>query len=307
VPANAGAGSRDSNYNVCVPVSACTGGGSYTGPGDVVSGATAWYGLRAYTAAIAAAHTQKLINIRNTSTSETCDVIVATNGGFGNVANCSGSSSGDTVAVFCAESGGSCTVTEAYDQTGGGFNVVQATAGNQPALLLSGCGFTFGGGGPCLSFTGAASFCLIAASAPTLTQPFSFSGVVNYTTIASNSVLIAVTSGASTPLMGARATNTILVSTSGTNLTEAASTATWYAEQGVVNNTSSVIAANGTSTSGTTGTGVASTAMTWGCVSNGNQALPGFSTEAGIWGNNVGFSGTQITNMTSNQRTYWGF
>jgi hypothetical protein len=106
---------------LCVPASAqltATGvgggdfgpssGGSYTGPGDIVSGATSWYGLRAYSAAIAAAATQKLINIRNIATSETCDVIVATNGGFGNVANCSGSSSGDTVAVFCAESSSSC-------------------------------------------------------------------------------------------------------------------------------------------------------------------------------------------------------
>lgn len=124
-------------------------GGSYSGPGDVVTGASLFYGLRAYNSTIAAAATAKLIKVRNTSTSETCDVIVATSGGFGNVANCSGSSNGDTVAVFCALSGGSCTVATWYDQIAT-YNVTQATTANQPSLMLSGCLGT----SPCIVYNG---------------------------------------------------------------------------------------------------------------------------------------------------------
>src|SRR5689334_16928212 len=91
---------------------------TYTGPGDIVASAKAWFGLRAYSAAVAAAGTQKVVNLRNTGTSETCDVLIATNGGLATtVSNCSGSSSGTALSTFC----GTCAATKLYDQSGANF------------------------------------------------------------------------------------------------------------------------------------------------------------------------------------------
>lgn len=53
---------------------------AYTGPGDIVSGATAWYGLRAYSAAVAATGTQKAVNVRRASDNATQDILILTNG-----------------------------------------------------------------------------------------------------------------------------------------------------------------------------------------------------------------------------------
>lgn len=74
---------------------------SYTGPLDVVASATACFSLKACSAAIAAAGTQKLINIERIVDGHKCDVIVATSGNIGLTANCTtGGDNGSTVAAF---------------------------------------------------------------------------------------------------------------------------------------------------------------------------------------------------------------
>lgn len=55
---------------------------SFVGPGDVVSGATAWYGLRGYSAAYAATGTGKSVNIRRASNNDTQDIFILTTGAF---------------------------------------------------------------------------------------------------------------------------------------------------------------------------------------------------------------------------------
>lgn len=301
--AHAGMGtSRDSNYNVAIVAA----GGGYTGPGDIVSGASLWVGLRAYTAAIAAAATQKLINIRNTATSETCDVIVATNGGFGKVANCSASSSGDTVAVFCAESSGSCAVTEAYDQSGNGLDVSQSTAADQPSLLLSGCGFTFGGGGPCVSFPGVASNGLISSGTVTYVTALSVFATANWA--AAGDVTGQHTAFDMELNYGSSIAGNIGYDVGNAYVYLAASTSTWLAVVGVGSTTTNqaLVGANGTNANGTTAALSNNSTVQWGMRSNGAAPMNGMSTEAGHW-NSLQFNSTQITNLTSNTRTYWGF
>jgi hypothetical protein len=56
----------------------CTGG--YQGPGDVLSGAAFWYGLRGYSCAYAGPGTNKAVNIRRASDSNTTDVVILANG-----------------------------------------------------------------------------------------------------------------------------------------------------------------------------------------------------------------------------------
>lgn len=55
---------------------------SYTGPIDVVASPTAWYGLRAGSAAIAATGTQKSVNVRRASDNATQDILILTSGDF---------------------------------------------------------------------------------------------------------------------------------------------------------------------------------------------------------------------------------
>lgn len=52
----------------------------YTGPGDLVPNATAWYGLRAYSRAVAATGTQKAINIRTARDNSTADILILPSG-----------------------------------------------------------------------------------------------------------------------------------------------------------------------------------------------------------------------------------
>jgi hypothetical protein len=51
----------------------------YTGPGDVVSGATAWYGLRAYNAAYATG-SNNAINVRRASDNSTSNIVILSSG-----------------------------------------------------------------------------------------------------------------------------------------------------------------------------------------------------------------------------------
>ena len=116
-------------------------GGAYVGVGDLIT-FNVYYGLRAYSNAVAAAGTQPLARIRNTTTNELCDVLVAMTGGIGLTSNCSGAGAGQTVSDFCGAV--DCAVHTLYDQlnanacvTSTTCNVVQTTNANQPALSAS--------------------------------------------------------------------------------------------------------------------------------------------------------------------------
>ena len=98
---------------------------AYVGPGDIVSGATAWYGLRAYSAAVAATGTQKAINIRRASDNTTKDILIRKKR----------QSRSPTASTFCAST--TCYVTKWYDQSGDGHNMTQATARKPTELILS--------------------------------------------------------------------------------------------------------------------------------------------------------------------------
>lgn len=109
IPAEAFWQSRDSNYNVSVVAA----GGGYTGPIDVVASPTALYSLRAGSAAIAAAGTQTLVNIRRASDNVACDFLPALNGGFGvTTATCNSSTQGGvSYSTFApTDATASCTI-----------------------------------------------------------------------------------------------------------------------------------------------------------------------------------------------------
>lgn len=91
------------------PVTAST----YQGPLDVVASPTAFQALRAGSAAIAAAGTQTLVNIRRASDNVACDFLPALTGGFGvTTATCNSSTQGGvSYSTFVGSDGtASCTL-----------------------------------------------------------------------------------------------------------------------------------------------------------------------------------------------------
>lgn len=280
------------------PVHPSGGGGSgYIGPGDIVSGAAAWYGMRAYSASYASSG-GLAINVRNTVTNETCDVPVVAAGGLGNVENCSGSSAGDSLATFCAESSGTCAITEMYDQTGNGQNVTQATAANQPALNLScinslPCGVN--------GTTGALKTGTITA----LSQPVTYSAIAIRTGTPSFGEIIADdTTGAGISLQGHSTTaNQLQLNSNLTNFAFTAADNIWHSITGVVNGASSSANVDGATTTGTTGTGAGKTARGL-FASSTTASWPGDIAEGGVW--NAALNSTQISNLCRNEQAYYG-
>ena len=272
---------------------------TYTGPIDIVASPTALYALRAGSAAIAAAATQQLINIRNTATSETCDVIVATNGGFGNVANCSASSSGDTVAVFCAESSGSCAVTEVYDQSGNGNVATQGTAADQPALTLNCINTTL----PCMTFSGSSQG--LGNSGITIAQPYTLAAVSARTGGFTSQVAIGWST--SSGILGYNSTTGVGFIFAGTVVNETVSNTSVHSLVGVYNgNGSSVFSVDGTASTGLSpGTGTFGIGFGLGCsnATCSSKYLTGTIMEFGAWA--AAFTSTQYGNMCHNQYTYW--
>jgi hypothetical protein len=293
VPANAGGGSRDSNYNVCAPVSACTGGGSYTGAGDVVSGATAYYSCgRAYNAAYATAN-GKLCNIIRASDSETCDILAASTGGPGLTANCSGSDNGKTLATFLSATTGK--VVTAYDQIST-RNVTQATSADQPTLTLNCIGIL-----PCMTGTGT-QWLASAGNFTSVSQPYSLSLVAELSN--ANSYVLGDDNGR--PFLSHFTSANTLDLNCGSDTSVTASDGAVHALNGLCSGTSSFLNVDGTDNSISAGT----SALTAGQVNLMSTdedfgPLQGKFFEGGFW-NTTGFTSTQRGQLCHNQYSYWG-
>jgi hypothetical protein len=163
--------SRDSNYNLSI----ATGAG-YQGPGDITSGAIAFYSAgRAYNAAYAAAQSPVADLVDTATGLATCTLNVGTNG-FANLTAVVCPTGAPTVSVttFCTVTHVGCSVTKLYDQTGTGNHVVQATLANMPALT-----FSAQNGLPCAA--GGATVRLQTAGNVVQAAPFTRTAVVERT------------------------------------------------------------------------------------------------------------------------------
>lgn len=143
-----------------------------TGPflGDIqTSGQVAYWGLRAYTAAIAAAGTQPLVNLRRSADSHTCDILVSSSGGMGNTANCS--TGGDNGTAFASWATSNVYVTTWYNQVSScsGCNLTQSNASLQPLLYT---GFAK----PIVAFDGSSYY--LEGSLAALPEPQTWVGAI---------------------------------------------------------------------------------------------------------------------------------
>ena len=256
---------------------------AYVGPGDIVSGATAWYGLRAYSNAVAATGTQKAINIRRASDNTTKDILIRKSGNLDT----------PTAVTFCAST--TCYITEWYDQTGNGWNVTQSTNADQPQLVF-GCL----NGNPCIS-SGSSQLLTYASNITPTSGTMSFSAVA-YQASASSFYIIRWAGSNDNNYFGAINANTWrLVGGASNNFYATASTGAWHAGQAVMNGASSVQNIDGTETTGSAVGNFASNPLN--IAQNGGSI--GEITEVGAWVSTV-FTSSNRSILCHNQYLYWG-
>jgi len=258
---------------------------AYTGPGDVVPGATAWWGLRAYSSATSGS---KAANICRASDSTCEDINTLSDGNFDTA----------TAASFCAST--TCTIHTLYDQTGNGYDLTQSVVVFRPMLTLNCLGSL-----PCITFmsrdTGT-STSLGIAGGPTQAQPITGEFVANQAASPAELFDVLDSAGGNTQF-GFRHANTIGAYAGNAVQTLSASDGSWHASQSVFNGAASVLYVDATASS---------------AYNAGTSSLTGFAdftintigfdgkiVEGGWWPS--AFNSTQASNMNSNAHTYWGF
>lgn len=288
---------------------------AYSGPGDVVSGAFAWWGLRAYNNALASSgvSTTPAIDVLGVTTVTSCtiflkgdgtgglDLTTAGAGGIGN--QCA---SGAT--TFCTVTNTSCTISKMYDQSGGlqcagsPCHLFQTTAASQPGLT-----FNCQNGFPCVTGTSVAGQYLCASAASTTTaQPLTLVGAVKPTSIPSGSTVVVGTHTGS--IQVTLVAGPLWRMFAGTPQTVATSLNVWTSLIGVFNGASSTFDINGSATTVNPGTGSISAGLKlclFGISNVANTELIGNGAEGGFWSS--AFNSTQYGNMNSNIRSYWAF
>jgi hypothetical protein len=256
-------------------------GGAYVGPGDVVSSAFAWWGLRGYNAAYATGSNPAL-DIVDQAGANQLTINILANGRL-DVASIS--------AWVTANSVSTIKVKKAYDQTGNARHMTQATLANMPVLNLTGFGSL-----PAIQVTAASSHSM-TTGVLTLAQPQTWSAVfLRNSSGATTRELLAF--GGSLLLFSVQ--NNIQLSAGTSTASIAATDAAWHAAQAVYNTTSSAAYVDGSSTTGlSVGTNNASgLAIQIGGVAVSNY-FDGRYAEWGVWGS--AFNGTQAGDMNTNQ------
>lgn len=252
----------------------------YSGPGDVVPGAAAWWGLRAYSSARIG---QNAVRLKRSSDNAEQDFATIAGGGL-------------DVAAILAFKGASTDLLPItlYDQTGNGNDASVVNSGrfnvstNSPPTIScsNGLGTEFDAAGPTIA-----------------SQPFSVSTVFiddDGPDTGSFPVLFR-SSATNTPTIfneGSSIPNVSLVDVS-TLTASSTPYQTWHGLQAVFNNTSSVINLSGTTTTGSVGgtDGVAATVkLFW-------NGFTGRFTELGVWGS--AFTSPQQASLLANQQAYW--
>src|SRR5216683_1726730 len=255
-----------------LPLAVPSGVQPFTGAGDVVGGAAAWWGLQSYNATTRGTKAVNACNSTGGVDVGCADLLTNSSTGLLVAATVSG--------ITCP--GANCTVKIAYDQSGANncsgspCDASQATVANRPTLAASCIGSL-----PCMQCNGTSQILASAA----------FYG------ISSANVATGFSNGSGV---------TFMIGSSLANGTEA-SEGSPHAIQSVFAGASSVSAVDGTST--TVNAGVASIASAHNICNSvsGGWFLPGSIAEVGVWP--IGFNATQIGNMNTNQHSSarWNF
>ncbi len=260
---------------------------SYTGPGDVVSGAVAWWGLRCYNAA----YTGNVADVWDAATGNTTETLLTCSSG-GTI-----NQTVHSLSVTCAVS---CVIATIYDQSGANScsgsacDAIQATNANRPVFSN---GATF-------SAQCSSGLSLAAANLTPQAQPLTLSSVFERTgTFTAFNIFYASTNGSVYAGLSTSANQFEAYAGSPGDVT--ANDSAMHAIQVVYNDASSTINIDGSSTAEILGPSGIATGHTLCRFGSDGDYLTGNLWEVGLWP--VAFSGGQISAMNSNQHSYWGF
>lgn len=272
-------------------VSGCLGSVApgYAGPGNVVSGAIIWCGLRAYSVSTIGANA---IRLRRDSDNTEQDFVTVAGGGL------------DLAGITSFKGAANLFITKLYDQIGTN-HFTQATAGFQPSFTLNGLGSL-----PIATFVRANVSNFQGTSGIVQAQPLTASMVMERLSVPVSNQNTWDQNGA--PFIGAAFTTSAnqyqMYISGGTNLNATATDNVFHAFQMVYNGASSDNNVDGTPTTGNIGasTGLNNASpLVLGQFDNSGDAFDGILQEFGIWGS--AFSSSQSSMMSSNQHAYWGF
>ena len=293
-----------------VPFFLTTSCTSYTGPGDVVSGAAGWWGLRAYSCALAhsGASTTPVIDVRGSTTGTSCTIYLLGDGTGGIDLTTAGSGGTGNqcllgATTFCSSTNTNCTVSKIYDQSGNGITLSQSTTANQPTLTIS-CVSSL----PCMTFNGTSTGLLTSGNV-TIANPSTLIGVGERTGHTTSYQLIFGWNTQNPGIGWPNSANKVLYApcSGNCNITPAGNDNVWYAMVGSSTTTpsnSNIIYYNGSSGSNSSAPTGATGVIAIG--SGRSDYVDGPVTEASFY-SGTAFSSTQASNMISNIRTYWGF
>lgn len=263
---------------------------AYTGPGDIVSGASSWWGLRAYNAA---SRGSAAINVCIASDVACGDL--STDATTGNLVT-------STLIGGSACSVVTCTIKTMYDQTGNGRHVTMATEARRPTLSTACLNSNTLA---CAVFSKANLQRLRSASTITRAVPYTLSVVAERTgnTTISNMTL---NLGITTAFISFDAANTVTFSPSAST-TASANDNAWHAMQGIAAaSNAGFFYVDGLSSSNYSATiGLSGAQIDISDDGFQEATLDGKLVEAGFWPS--GFSVGNASSMNSNQHIYWGF
>lgn len=262
---------------------------SYQGPGDITTGAIAFYSCgRAYNLAYAQA-LGAACDVVDTATGLVTGTMHFLATGFVNTTELTGVGQACHVA---------CSITKEYDQTGTGNDAVQATLANMPALT-----FNAQNGLPCAAGTNNAAINLETAGAITQAAPFSETSVVERTGSFTTTQKISSNDTNVAGMNFTTSANTINSGIGGTARSLTANDNAFHALLSVASGTAPLFAINSsanttTSSSGTTG--ISSNQYLMGRNGGTQGLLAGFVCEFGIWPTDLNSSyQAMLANMRS--------
>jgi hypothetical protein len=267
----------------CSPPSSASA--AYVGPGDITSGAIAFYSIgRAYNAAYATG-LNAAADVVDTATGLITCTFHFLSTGFVNKTECN--------ATSCATA---CSITKLYDQTGTGNHVVQATLANMPGLT-----FNAQNGLPCGAGTNNVNMILASAGSIAQVAPYTVTAVAERTGNFTTAQRI-LSNGAAIGRLSFNSPNQLIYA-SGTVVTLTAADSAFHAMLAVTSSIAPLFAVDSsantsTSTNGTTALSGTERIMNSSAGSNG--ILAGFFCEAGIWAADLNSSyQAMLANMRS--------
>lgn len=262
---------------------------AYAGSGDLIPGAQAWYGLRAYSNAIATAR-GKAIRIQRPSDGAQMDIGVLPTGFL------------DWPTAWNFSNGVPCTIVTVYDQTGHGFDLTQPAPGGYPTLLFNGVG----DGQPVMSFNGSQG--IMSATAPNIPEPVSLSIVWMEAIGGNNAGIMFGSNNQNGPDLSMFPDGPQLgtVGIGGTASFETrGDIGRWHTTEATGSGANSYMTVDGIVTFGDASSSGITSPLSFGYYS-GDQpdgSFHGSVIEGGVWG--FAFSTGMLTALTKNQSNWW--